>query len=343
MTAKRATAALLGAGLLALLASFSFVPPAAPQGVTTQCIVNVAAQGTPDAITSAQLPCGTTTNLVLLTAAAANVTTTPTYAPTGSPALVITRADGTALQAGDLKPGYVAELAGTGTSWVLLNPAQLPTLALPVTTSNGGTGSASPTGIPQFNGASAPTWIVPGSGVPQLLQQPPNAAGGLVGYSGALGTPTSGNGSNLTALNPANMAITPPGPSGSSVPLQTWHNAQPLNFASDYGAKCDNGITNNDTALTNAIADMATTGRALYIPGCALPYQYNTTHTISAGAFATIYGDNKNQSILNYAGLGANGIVINPGTGGRYFTARDVGFYSVFKTAGGSGVAVLNN
>ena len=208
---------------------------------------------------------------------------------------------------------------------------------------NGGTGSASPTGIPQFNGASAPTWIVPGSGVPQLLQQPPNAAGGLVGYSGALGTPTSGNGSNLTALNPANMAITPPGPSGSSVPLQTWHNAQPLNFASDYGAKCDNGITNNDTALTNAIADMATTGRALYIPGCALPYQYNTTHTISAGAFATIYGDNKNQSILNYAGLGANGIVINPGTGGRYFTARDVGFYSVFKTAGGSGVAVLNN
>ena len=186
MTAKRATAALLGAGLLALLASFSFVPPAAPQGVTTQCIVNVAAQGTPDAITSAQLPCGTTTNLVLLTAAAANVTTTPTYAPTGSPALVITRADGTALQAGDLKPGYVAELTGTGTSWVLLNPAQLPTLTLPVTTSNGGTGAANPTGIPQFNGASAPTWIVPGAGVPAALAQPVNAAGGFIGYSQAL-------------------------------------------------------------------------------------------------------------------------------------------------------------
>ena len=95
---------------------------ASPSVAQTQCIANVAAQGTSDAITSAQLPCGTTTNLVILTAAAANVTTAPTYAPVGSPPLPLELAGGGTLLPGDLQPGYVALLTSTGTSWVLLNP-----------------------------------------------------------------------------------------------------------------------------------------------------------------------------------------------------------------------------
>ena len=78
---------------------------------------------------------------------------------------------------------------GTPSSINLMNGTNLP-LTTGVTgilpTANGGTGSASPTGIPQFNGASAPTWIVPGAGVPAALAQPVNAAGGFIGYSQAL-------------------------------------------------------------------------------------------------------------------------------------------------------------
>jgi len=107
------------AGILGLLVA-TFVSPSVAQ---TQCIANVAAQGTSDAITSAQLPCGTTTNLVILTAAAANATTTPTYAPTGSPPLTIIRPNGLAVLLGDLQPNYVALLTSTGTNWILLNPA----------------------------------------------------------------------------------------------------------------------------------------------------------------------------------------------------------------------------
>lgn len=124
------------------------LPPVHAQGLTNQCINNVAAQGTSDAITSAALPCATTTNLVLLTTIAANVTTTPTYQPLGSPALVIVRASGAPIVVGDLEPGYVALLSSTGTTWVLLNPASIngittlgtgvaAALALPVTGSGG--------------------------------------------------------------------------------------------------------------------------------------------------------------------------------------------------------------
>ena len=114
---------LAGAGAAAIaLGGVAGAPGALAQNVTTQCIANIAAQGTSDAITSAQLPCGTTTTLALLTIAAANVTTTPTYAPVGSPALVITKGAGAALVAGDLQPGLVALLTSTGSKWVLLNP-----------------------------------------------------------------------------------------------------------------------------------------------------------------------------------------------------------------------------
>jgi hypothetical protein len=121
--------------------------PALPQA--TQCIANVAAQGTGDAITSAALPCGTTTNMVILTTSAGNVTTTPTYQPLGSPALPIVRAGGGALSVGDLTAGYVALLTSTGTSWVLINPANAFTNSLPssavLMSSLPGTGVLSPT------------------------------------------------------------------------------------------------------------------------------------------------------------------------------------------------------
>ena len=142
MTLRSATIA-MWATLVALLVVFALLPcPASAQGVTTQCIVNVAAQGTSDAITSAALPCGTTTNLVLLTAAAANTTSTPTYAPLGSPPLVIIRPDGSLLNPGDIsKSGYVVLLSSTGTNWVLLNPASSVTFAPLLSGNNTWTGT----------------------------------------------------------------------------------------------------------------------------------------------------------------------------------------------------------
>ena len=106
------------------------------QGVTAQCITNVAAQGTGDAITSGPLPCGTTTNMVIMTLAAPNASGTPTYQPIGSPALPITRANGAVLFPGDLATGSVALLTSTGSSWVLLNPASLASGASVTVTNN---------------------------------------------------------------------------------------------------------------------------------------------------------------------------------------------------------------
>jgi len=165
-----------------LLALSLAAAPAPAQNVTTQCVVNVAAQGTADAITSTALPCGTTTNLVILTATAANATSTPTYAPQGSPALNITRANGAALTAGDIAGvGYVALLSSTGTSWVLLNPA---------TTVTGPTLSGNNT----FTGANTfqSTVTLPPA---QVLQAP------------ILGTPTSVTLTNATGL-PLSTGVT---------------------------------------------------------------------------------------------------------------------------------------
>jgi len=102
-----------------VLAAFGFASPSVAQ---TQCIANVAAQGSGDAITSAALPCGTTTNLVILTAVALNLTSAPTYQPLGSPALPIVNAANGPILPGDIRPSYVALLTSMGTSWVLLNP-----------------------------------------------------------------------------------------------------------------------------------------------------------------------------------------------------------------------------
>ena len=75
--------ALIGLGL----GAFLFASPALAQG-PAECITNVAAQGTADAITSIALPCGTTTNLVILTAAFSNATEWYHFPSEGTPLTV---------------------------------------------------------------------------------------------------------------------------------------------------------------------------------------------------------------------------------------------------------------
>ncbi|MGO9174291.1 MAG: beta strand repeat-containing protein [Rhodomicrobium sp.] len=61
-------------------------------------------------------------------------------------------------------------------------------------------------GIPQSTGSAWGTSITAGTGVVTALGNATNGTGGFVTYSGALGTPTSGNGSNLTSLNGSNIS-----------------------------------------------------------------------------------------------------------------------------------------
>jgi len=97
---------------------------------TSQCIATMTAQGTSDAITIPSLPCAYTTNLLILTASAANLTTTPTLQPIGLNAEVIVRPDGTALRVGDIPAAnYRMLLTPTGFTWILLNPATFSTSA----------------------------------------------------------------------------------------------------------------------------------------------------------------------------------------------------------------------
>jgi hypothetical protein len=79
--------------------------------------------------------------------------------------------------------------------------------AQPVT--RGGTGRAALTAnaLVFGNGTGPVGFLIPGTGVAAALGNPLNAAGGLVGFGGALGTPTSGTGTNLTGI-PISTALT---------------------------------------------------------------------------------------------------------------------------------------
>ena len=97
--------------------------PALAQPVT-QCVTNAQAGGTSDALTVPLLPCGLATNLLVLTLAATNVTTSPTLQMAGFPALPILLANGEAPGVAALPAaGSVALLAGTGSSWLLVGGA----------------------------------------------------------------------------------------------------------------------------------------------------------------------------------------------------------------------------
>jgi hypothetical protein len=134
--------------LAALGLALAILAPTASWSQTTQCIASAAAQGTPNAITIAALPCALTTNLLILTAAGANTSTTPTLQPLGLPAQTIVRPDGSQLNAGDIGgAGYKALLNPTGSVWVLLNPATVPPSDLPLFSAPGvlGATAAGPT------------------------------------------------------------------------------------------------------------------------------------------------------------------------------------------------------
>lgn len=114
----------LVASVIVSLGLFFASETSAQTSATTQCIASAAAQGTPNAITIAALPCALTTNLLILSASGANTSTTPTLQPLGLPAQTIVRPDGTALALGDIAGiGFKALLNSTGSNWVLLNPA----------------------------------------------------------------------------------------------------------------------------------------------------------------------------------------------------------------------------
>lgn len=94
-----------------------------PTSPRTQCIASAAASGTSDQITIPALPCGTTTNLLILSSMFANQTSTPTLQPLGSPAQTIVRQDGSPLGVGDIGAApFRALLNPNGAVWYLLNP-----------------------------------------------------------------------------------------------------------------------------------------------------------------------------------------------------------------------------
>jgi hypothetical protein len=111
-------------GLALLLALCSALIREGKSQPAVQCIANAAAGGTVNVITVPALPCGNTTNLLLLTALGANTSGTVTLQALGSQALPITKSGSSGLVPNDIaRAGYVAMLTSTGTSWVLLNPA----------------------------------------------------------------------------------------------------------------------------------------------------------------------------------------------------------------------------
>ncbi len=106
-----------------MLGLFPLAPASAQVPPVTQCVASAIATGTGDAITIPVLPCQTTTNMLLLTLSAANLTTSPTLQQFGFPALPIYNNSGGALVPGALPgAGTVVQLANHGNSWYLISP-----------------------------------------------------------------------------------------------------------------------------------------------------------------------------------------------------------------------------
>lgn len=99
------------------------VVPSNAQAPSSQCVASAVAGGTADAITIPPLPCPATTNLLIVTTQAANITTTPTLQVGAALPLVIVGPNGSPLVAGQIPgSGYRAILTPTGSTWILLNP-----------------------------------------------------------------------------------------------------------------------------------------------------------------------------------------------------------------------------
>lgn len=124
----------------------------------SQCVTNAVAGGTADAITVPLLPCGLSTNILILTISANNTTTTPTLQMAGFPALPIYTNTLAAPGIGDFGgAGSVLMLASTGSSWLIINGNVGGYIPLPLSVANGGTGDATLTshGVLYGNGTSA--------------------------------------------------------------------------------------------------------------------------------------------------------------------------------------------
>jgi hypothetical protein len=105
--------------IAAALMMLMLLAPLGARAQQTQCVTNALASGTANAITVPLLPCGTATNVLLLTVTATN-TGPVTLQMTGGATLPVVDAQGNALRAGALTAGSVQVLTSTGTSWKLL-------------------------------------------------------------------------------------------------------------------------------------------------------------------------------------------------------------------------------
>jgi hypothetical protein len=111
MSIKKLISALFG--LLLLCSSNAFA-------ATTQCITSASAGGTANAITIPLLPCGFTTNLLLLTLSSTNTISAVTIQMTGFSAQPVINANGTDLAIGEFQAGGTVLLTPTGSQWKVL-------------------------------------------------------------------------------------------------------------------------------------------------------------------------------------------------------------------------------
>lgn len=246
-----------------------------------QCVSNIQGQGTPNAITSANLPCALTTNILVMTnGVGPNTISAPTYQPLGLPAQVIVRADGTALQVGDTGGiGTILLFSPTGAKWVLLNPqvafsgAIVPgtTGQIPYYTGSGPVlGPEGPfgAGLPIFGNGSGglTTGTVSGTGteVGTVTGSPVNGhcvqwnAGNLIDAGAACGSGGGGSGtvSAGTAGQFAYYAVNGTTVSGTALPPQGYVDAVTVCGVDNTGTLTTSStptIAQNTTALQNCI------------------------------------------------------------------------------------------
>lgn len=165
--------------ILGLLLATAISTGAAAQ-TASQCVTNAVAGGTVDAITVPLLPCGLSTNILILTIAGANATTTPTLQMAGFPAQRIYTNTLANPGIGDFgTAGSVLMLTSTGSSWLVINGNVGGFIPIPLSVANGGTGDATLTANGLLYGAgTSPVGITAAGQTGQYLRgttgNPPN-------------------------------------------------------------------------------------------------------------------------------------------------------------------------
>ncbi|WP_327132018.1 right-handed parallel beta-helix repeat-containing protein [Streptomyces sp. NBC_01343] len=106
-----------------------------------------------------------------------------------------------------------------------------------------------------------------------------------------------------------------------------WVNVQ------DYGASPAASAATNDTAFTNAIAAVPSTGGTLYVPAGS----YNLNDDINLKSNMSVVGDGKNATILKQGNTAANGFTLSE-SGPRYVDIRNL---KIQGPGSGSGVGIF--